>query len=54
MNFVPVVSNLKAAYEFSTGKTIFDGVKLASIDRNLAAASVFWAPLQNQRLKRLK
>ncbi|MBN3575893.1 DUF6883 domain-containing protein [Vibrio neptunius] len=45
MDFVPVVSNLKAAYEFSTGKTIFGGIELEPLDRNLAAASIFLGPV---------
>ncbi|WP_143678326.1 pre-toxin TG domain-containing protein, partial [Vibrio ostreicida] len=45
MDFVPVVSNLKAAYEFSTGETIFGGIELEALDRNLAGASIFLGPV---------
>ncbi|MBN3575902.1 pre-toxin TG domain-containing protein [Vibrio neptunius] len=54
MDFVPVVSNLKAAYEFSTGKTIFGNVKLEPLERNLAAASIFLGPVAKAAVKTTK
>ncbi|WP_425628493.1 AHH domain-containing protein [Vibrio neptunius] len=54
MDFVPVVSNLKAAYEFSTGKTIFGGIDLEPLDRNLAAASIFLGPVAKAAVKTTK
>ena len=45
MDFVPVVSNLKAAYEFSTGETIFGGVELSDLDRNLTGATILLGPV---------
>ncbi|WP_425628496.1 pre-toxin TG domain-containing protein [Vibrio neptunius] len=54
MDFVPVVSNLKAAYEFSTGETIFGGIELEPLDRNLAAASIFLGPVAKAAVKTTK
>uniref|UniRef100_UPI0009712EBB pre-toxin TG domain-containing protein n=1 Tax=Vibrio ostreicida TaxID=526588 RepID=UPI0009712EBB len=54
MDFVPVVSNLKAAYEFSTGETIFGGIELEALDRNLAGASIFLGPVAKAAIKTTK
>ncbi|MBU2895225.1 pre-toxin TG domain-containing protein [Vibrio hepatarius] len=51
MDFVPVVSNLKAAYEFSTGETIFGGVELSDLDRNLAGATILLGPVGKAAVK---
>ncbi|WP_152431860.1 RHS repeat-associated core domain-containing protein [Vibrio aquimaris] len=51
MDFIPVVSNLKAAYEFSTGETIFGGVELGDLDRNLAGATILLGPVGKAAVK---
>ncbi|PMO97116.1 hypothetical protein BCS89_10780 [Vibrio splendidus] len=44
MDFIPVVSNLKAAYESTTGTTIFSGHEISSTERGLIAAAIFLGP----------
>ena len=51
LDFVPVVSNLKAAYEFSSGKTLFGGVELSDLDRNLAGATILLGPVGKVAVK---
>lgn len=44
MDFIPVVSNLKAVIEVSTGKTIFGGQDIAPEVLGLTAAAIFIGP----------
>ncbi|KAB0480286.1 hypothetical protein F7Q91_09180 [Vibrio chagasii] len=44
MDFIPVVSNLKAAYESTMGTTIFSHNELTGGERGLIAAAIFLGP----------